>query len=208
VKDTFVVTFTGLFVFEGEIKMVTKKNKIETETAQLTFEVKRVGSDYELWRGRSWGDGDRAVVVDTFPNDPNTPAMTENLTDMLIFNAMQKMGVQSYQQLHLFATQPQPVNNGALQNIDKPVVQSLVAELVALSAEASVVILAYGSLVRRMPAAAEREKLLLESLAAAGLTDKVKYLVEPLDHDKVAAPVSRKVREGGQDWVLVGSLGR
>lgn len=179
-----------------------KKN---TEVAKLTFEVRRE-DEFELWRSRSWGpaDGQHAVIVDTFPNDPKNPAMTENLTDMLIFNQMQKMNVSGYYQVHLFAKQPHGnPNNRNLNAIDDEVIEQLFTELVNLAKKADVVVMAYGSIVRRLVIAEERESQLLSKLKEAGLEDKLQFLVEPNDHSKKAAPVSRKVREAGLDWTLM-----
>ena len=183
--------------------MAGRKKNIEV--AKLTFEVRREG-EFELWRARSWGatDGKRAVIVDTFPNDPKNPAMTENRTDMLIFNQMQKMDMAGYHQVHLFAKQPHGnPNNRNLDSIDAEVVEQLFAELVDLAKKSDIVVMAYGSIARRLVVAEEREAQLLSVMKKAGLEENVRFLVEPDDQTKAAAPVSRKVREGGQSWLLV-----
>jgi hypothetical protein len=183
--------------------MATKKSE-KNETTKLVFEVRREG-EFELWRSRSWGpaSGKHVVVVDTFPNNPNLPPMHENLTDMLIFNEVQKMEVVGYTQVHLFAKQPAgSPNNHNLDGVDDQVKDLLIEELVSLVSQSDMVVMAHGSISRRLVMAEAREKQFLDALQRGGLSEKVKYLVEPMDPTKNAAPVSRKVREGGQEWVL------
>jgi len=142
------------------------------------------------------------LVIDNYPAGGN-PTSTVSLTQNLVYNQVaNQLGGRGFWLAHLYTKMPALLTNNGFEHVDEEFADASLAELLRLANEATNVVIATGSISRKYQAASDRLGAVLDALANAVPDKPIDFLVSG-DTDLPGAVVSRHVRVGSGDWILM-----
>lgn len=167
-----------------------------TERVTMKLSQKREG-EHVFWKSRQWdNDLPSYFVLSNYP--ANEQLVSDDLTGMLIQNAILKLGGGSVTVGNLFS---KSVGKASEKVLREAYTDNSMDELITTALKHDYIIIAIGSLTDKSEIARFRLRTFLERLFDQEANDKIQVLVAQ-DTKEPAHPLSRFVRGFGLNWQL------